>query len=214
MKYILTILFFFSTLGFGFAQKNSPLTYCPPTTPLFYIGVNTGVNSTKLNYNKHSTSYKTSYHFGIEVESYFHPIKEWKNSILYGVIYESKEYVVRTENSKSMNIESNYLTIPIKYNRNLFSFINNEITFNVQAGVFYSLLLNSTDDNSQLALPNNNYGIILGAGFTHFTSSGLYFKLDYNFQNEFAPISNTTPFSSNISHVINIGLKIPSRSIF
>ncbi len=184
-------------------------------TPIpFYIGLNSGVNLSKVNYSEHLTSFNTSYQIGLEIESFIRPIRNWENSILYGITFELKKYEIRDENTKFRIIESNYLTIPLKYNRNFFEFLNDDIIFNVQAGVFYSLLLNSTNNNSQLALPNHNYGVILGTGFTYITSTGLYLILEYNFQNGFAPIDNTTPFSSNISHVINIGFKVPSTAIF
>lgn len=200
-------------MSFVFAQGESPLTKCYTPIP-FYVGLNSGVNLSKVNYSEHTINLNTSYQIGLEIESFIRPINNWEKSILYGLSYESKNFNIKRNNKESKNINAGYLTFPIKYHQELFRFLDEEIIFRIQLGGFYSFLINSSIVNTNSFIPNSNYGIILGATFTYTTSIGLYFILDYNFQNGFAPIDNTTQFNSNISHVINIGFKVPSTSIF
>jgi hypothetical protein len=195
------------TLSFGFAQTENPLTNCTSPIP-FYVGLNSGVNLSKVNYDEHTSSFNTSYQLGLEIESLFPPFKNGKSSLLYGLSYESKIYEINNDNNEAKNINADYLTFPIKYQYRFSNYLN------IHVGGFYSFLLNSNDDNYLSAFPNSNYGISLGINSIYVFRNGVNLILEYSFQNGFAPIDNTTQFSSNISHVINIGFKVPSTSIF
>ncbi|MFN3196183.1 MAG: hypothetical protein ACE364_09560 [Chlorobiota bacterium] len=213
MKYILTILFFFSTLSFGFAQGVNPLNRGCYPSPSTYFGFNTGLNLSKLNQRYFPTNYFLSGQFSFEIESLINQPGSPISSLLYGLSYDSKNYEVKSETIQTRNIQVNYITLPIKYQHQFFRFFKKLLVLGTIGG-YYSILLNSSQDSNNQLLPTSNYGISLGLNSIYVFRNGVNLILEYSYQNGFAPIDNTTSFSSNISHVINIGFKVPSTAIF
>ena len=193
----------------------------------FYFGFSGGMNYSKVNYDEVSKEYLPSGQIAFEIESFvFSNSKVAKSSLLYGLSYESKNYNILNLNNKEIQLESSYLTIPIKYQYNIIdlmkdnsnmSFLMKEdnLTISILIGGFYSLLLNqkSSDENIDY-LPSSNYGIIIGSKLDYMFNNGINVFIEYNLQYGFASLQNSVSTTTNISHIINIGFKFPSTALF
>jgi hypothetical protein len=184
---------------------------CGPPIP-FYLGLSGGTNFSKVNFDESSLDYISSVQIAIEFESFaFSGPKNAKSTLLYGVSYESKNYKILNSNNEEIQLESSYLTIPVKYQHLLFD-IENLTPFNILLGGFYSFKLNEISSSKDIEyFPQSNYGVITGLNVLHFINSiNVYIFIEYNFQYGFASTQNTVANSGNVSHVINIGFKFPS----
>lgn len=182
---------------------------------MHYIGIGTGFSySTVLPNDKRISNSLLKERYFISYERYLDnrdmTFTSPKYSIELGICYESKNYNILNLNNQSIQLESNYLTIPIKYQYEFID-LQKSITVSVVLGSFYSLLLNekSSDKNIEY-LPNSNYGIIVGPKIEVFLINGYFLNLDYNFQYGFASLNNSISNTNNVGHIINIGFKAPS----
>lgn len=182
---------------------------CYPRPTLFFLGLSGGLNYSKINIDKVSTEYLLSGQIAIEFQSFLSSYKTERSTLLYGVSYELKKYNVLNKSSQTIQLNSSYLTIPIKYQ---YYFINlqKSIPASIVLGGFYSFLLNEQSINDIEYLPNSNFGIIVGPKIEIILNNGFFLNLDYNFQYGFASTKNTVSNSGNVSHLINVGFKFPS----
>lgn len=196
--------------GYGQLDYDSPLTDCPVNIP-FYLGLSGGLNYSKINYNEANSNYLFSRQISLELETFISSkVKNTRNILLFGISYESKLFNIVNSSNQTIQLESSYVTIPIKNQVNIIE-LHKSIQLSLLLGGFYSfkLIENSRDDDIEY-LPNGNYGLIVGSKIEHILRSGVIIHLEYNFQYAFASIENTIANSGNVSHLINVGFKFPS----
>jgi len=194
--------------GYGQVGVN-PLTFYPTSRP-FYLGLNGGLNYSKINYDDASTEYLPSVQLAIEFQSFLSSYKNARSTLLYGVSYELKQFSILNSSNESIQLESSYLSFPIKY-QYYFTDLQKSIPVSVVLGGFYSFKLDESSIDKDIEyLPNSNYGIIVGPKIEIILNYGFFLNLDYNFQYGFASLKNSISTTNNISHIINIGFKFPS----
>lgn len=151
------------------------------------------------------------YQINLTFQKYFgYEYNRPTSSVEFGLSYESKNYNILNSKNDEIELEPSYLTIPIKYQYEIVDLIKDNLPLSILMGGFYSLLLNEESSDENIAyLSSSNYGIILGSKIDYFFNNGLYAFIEYNLQYGFASLQNSISNSGNISHIINIGFKVP-----
>lgn len=111
-------------------------------------------------------------------------------------------------------METSYLTVPIKYQYNVFD-LTEKVPLSILFGGFYSFKLDENSRDKEIEyLPKGNYGVIVGSKIELILNNGFFLNLDYNLQYGFASLQNTVSNSGRVSHQLIIGFKYPSTVLF
>lgn len=185
----------------------------PPEWEHIYLGTSGGINYSKLNYNNIGTDYRQSYQIALRIENLLIDTnKNYNSGISYGFSIGEFEFEEQTSENNTKVVSLNNYIFPVIYQHRLVE-ISDDFSLFGQLGAFINFM-HTTKENEISNLPWFNFGGIIGINLTYLFSTNWGVVIEYNLHNGLAPIDNTYTLSSNISHVINIGFKFPSNSIF
>lgn len=214
-------------------MDENPLS-CGGINPMHYIGIGTGLSYSNVLPNDKTIKksfLKDRYFINYErfLDNRDMMFSDPSYSIEVGLIYSKKKFELNKSNSSLLNVELEFLNVPITFNYVLHDSRNHQkfdqnITYKLilMAGVYSSFLLsqetsklNDSQNELNISYPNIDYGLQFGTRiefetFNVFSPFPIY--LEYNFQYGLVNLKEIFPNSYNLTHSLSLGIKLPTTS--
>ena len=203
------------TLGLSYSQDYFALK--PGTSYPIRIGLSGGVNYSNISNDIISSESIPSGQFSLYFDYRTGSIESITRSpsVAFGIGFNNRIMNLINPNNIERKSSLNYLTVPLLYQYPFWG-LDKENKFS--AYIIFGSSLNfyiSQSTNRIVENPHWLYvGVLIGSEFEYEISSNLSLFLDYRYEFGGTDIQDIDKASRSTMHLINIGFKVPSTSIY